>query len=88
MENKKIQTCQHDQQLYGNEYNSYLLMIEYPQLNNGDSLLVAGVEDIWLLYKVYNAIPFSPNSFRGKKEIKKTQNQQGFYSSLPLSQIF
>ena len=30
----KSQTCQHDQQLCGNEYYSYLIMVEYQQLNN------------------------------------------------------
>ena len=43
---KKSQACQHHQQLYGNEYNYYLLIIEYPQIQNGDSLFLAEVEDI------------------------------------------
>ena len=42
----KYQTCQHNQQFYGNEYNPYLIMIESQQLNNEDIFSLAEVEDI------------------------------------------
>ena len=45
---KKLQTCQHDQQLYKNEYNSYILMVESSQLKNGDSLY-------FLKWKIYDS---------------------------------
>ena len=45
-----------------NEYNSYIIIIISPQLNNGDSSFLAEVEDIWLLYKVYKTIPVSTKS--------------------------
>ena len=68
------QTCQYDQQLYRNEYNSYLIIIESQQLNNEVIVCLYEVEDIWILYKVYKTIHVSPNSFRAIKERKKTQN--------------
>ena len=43
--------------------------------------------DIWLVYKVYKTIYVSPNIFIAKTERKKTQNQEGFYSLLPIIQI-
>ena len=84
----RSQICQHDQQLHGNEYNYYLLIIGSAQLNNGESLILAEVEDHWILFKLYKTSPVSPNSFIDKKERKETQNREVFYSSLPLSHIF
>ena len=67
----KSQTCQYDQQLYGNEYNSYHIIIESQQPKKNTIFCLAEGEDIWLLYKVYKAIPVSPNSFTGKKTKKE-----------------
>ena len=60
----KSQTCQYYQQLYGNEYNSYLIVIESQQLNEEFPKILDDVKDIWLLSRKNKTIHVSPNSFR------------------------
>ena len=43
---KKSQTCQYDQQLYGNEYNSYLIIIDSQKLDNEVIFILDDVENI------------------------------------------
>ena len=43
---KRSQTCQHDQMLYRNEYNSYLVIIESQQLKNEVIFFLAEVKHI------------------------------------------
>ena len=50
---KEYQTYQNEQQLYGNEYNPYLIIIYSQQIKNEVIFYLYDVEDIWLLYKVY-----------------------------------
>ena len=61
---KKSQTCQYYQQLYGNEYKSYLIIIESQQLKHEFIFRLNDDQDILLLYKKNKAIHVSPNSFR------------------------
>ena len=81
---KKSQTCQYDQWLYVNEYNSYLFMIEYQQLNNEVIFILDEEKDIWHLNMVYNTFHLSPKRFRAIKEIKK----HGIYGIYSINSIY
>ena len=59
----KSQTCQYHQQLCGNEYNYYLIVIEYQEINDEFPKRWDDVQDIWLLYRKNNTTHVSPNSF-------------------------